>query len=489
MAQPSRDCLCHHGLIRVWSTLRSGCRLSQAPNSTTSASASACSKPGISTSSSSRCRSPTPAAAAKASEGGTAGERPPALSKGQLRKIAAREIRQQKKGQKKFQRQADALGSALSTLQAAFGDLLDHPCKDQDELRASLRDTFGVAENYGQLLAAHGPIPTEGIPVMGSALVRPPKYNSKFLPQEYSLVHKVWALLGGDCEGTGVVDVGAGNANCAVLIATLLGMTVICVEKESPREELRAEAHMPEALRRRVLRLESDIEDFTAAKLEEVALAHGLRRVVLLAKHPCGIGADRTIECADRLSKVVSASLSIVGAVMATCCANKLCSDDAHVPHVAEFCGYYRAACRCPQGAGAGAGLERVVDVMSRCSAWRTASESEGNAIGPEQVAWAELFEDGLQALRIQRLCDIFGAATQVRFAPRECTLQDRCLLAGAPPLPSELWAHGENTAAFTTQLRQAAEALCASSGPIDCRPKGLQSLKYDFDYTNGVPE
>merc|ERR1740121_570205 len=102
---------------------------------------------------------------------------------------------------------------------------------------------------------------------------------------------------------------------------------------------------------------------------------------------------------------------------------------------------------------------------MSRCSAWRTASESDGNAIGPEQVAWAELFEDALQALRIRRLREIFGAATQVRFAPRECTLQDRCLMAAAPPLPSGLWAHGGDDASFAQQLGRAVEALCADNG------------------------
>merc|ERR1719401_850482 len=76
------------------------------------------------------------------------------------------------------------------------------------------------------------------------------------------------------------------------------------------------------------------------------------------------------------------------------------------------------------------------------CSAWRTASGSEGNAIHPEQVAWAELFEDALQSLRLQRLRRTFGEAVQVRFAPRECTLQDRCLVASVAPLPPGLWAH-----------------------------------------------
>merc|ERR1719437_177310 len=101
--------------------------------------------------------------------------------------------------------------------------------------------------------------------------------------------------------------------------------------------------------------------------------------------------------------------------------------------------------------------MERTVGVMSRCSAWRTASNSLGNAILPEQCEWAELFEDMVQSLRLQRLERIFGAAEELRFAPIECTLQDRCLVAAPPPLPAALWMQGADQA-FQAQLASAAE-------------------------------
>jgi len=307
----------------------------------------------------------------------------------------------------------------------------------------------------------------------------------------------IWSLLSGDCENAGVLDIGAGNANCAVLAATMLGLTVVCVERESPREELRAEAQLPLPLRGKVIRMESDVEDVDAEALQRIASTHGLRRIVLVAKHPCGIGVDRSIACAERLcasreQQSMESSATLIGVVLATCCANKLSQDDLRVSRVEEFCEFYRDMLPSnsdSQAATLMAAFQRSVDVMSRCSAWRTASGSDGNAVTDAQLEWAELFEDALQALRLRRLEQLLGAAAQVRFAPSECTLQDRCLLAGPPPLPRSLWAGGSECTdeAFLSQLQVASEVLCNSSGPLDCRPRGLKSAKYDFDYTDGV--
>lgn len=313
--------------------------------------------------------------------------------------------------------------------------------------------------------------------------MRQPKYNAKFMPQEYSLLHKVWELLGRDCSQAGVLDIGAGNANCAVLAASLLNLTVICVERESPRPELRAEAKLPAALRRRVIRLEMDVADFDASALQEVAAASGIRRFVVVAKHPCGIGVDRSIGCASRLRRGPGQA-SLVGIVMATCCTNKISFDDVRATRVPEFCGLYSKSSRFCAHQGVGAPFERVVETMSRCSAWRSASGSDGNAIHADQLAWAELFEDALQSLRLRRLEEVFGFATEVRFAPSECTLQDRCLVAAASPLPPGIWAHGEDCedTAFVSSLRTAVGDLLAETGPIDCRPLGLKSSRYDSD-------
>merc|ERR1712232_1505164 len=94
----------------------------------------------------------------------------------------------------------------------------------------------------------------------------------------------------------------------------------------------------------------------------------------------------------------------LVGTVLATCCANKLSIDDNQVSRVEEFCKYYSAELPGTLEGDDNIDFVESVNVMSRCSAWRTASNSLGNAILPEQVQWAELFEDALQGLRLKRL-------------------------------------------------------------------------------------
>ena len=53
---------------------------------------------------------------------------------------------------------------------------------------------------------------------------------------------------------------------------------------------------------------------------------------MLCAKHPCGIGVDRSIACACELAD------SVCGVVIATCCCNKLSLDDFRESRVMEFC-------------------------------------------------------------------------------------------------------------------------------------------------------
>jgi len=266
---------------------------------------------------------------------------------------------------------------------------------------------------------------------------------------------------------------------------------------------------MPPSLCERVVRVESDIADFDFAALRSVCLSRGLTRAVIVAKHPCGIGADLTIDWAARLKASENSQPSILGLVMATCCTNKLTQDDWHVSHVAEFCTFYSSSVSRPRTSSLQLAtakksllepaasplpqspqlpippLERAVELMSRCSAWRTATHSFGSGIDPEQITWAERFEDGIQILRLRRLKTIFGDAVQVRFAPRECTMQDRCLIAGASSLPPSLLANGDDDdACFFASLQRGLDGLLAEGGPIDCRPKGLKSAKYEFDYT-----
>eukprot|EP00439_Symbiodinium_sp_Y106_P049069 s3548_g6.t1 len=408
-------------------------------------------------------------------------------SKRQQKKQVLRDARQERKGQKKLQKQVEAMEAALAALDGCLKDHLGDVGHDRADraTRDALLEAFGATRcHYQELPHVHGPCPAEGLSLLGSCLLRPPRYNAKFLPQEYSLLHKVWSLFHGETKRCGVLDIGAGNANCAVLAAALLGLTVICVERESPRKELRAEEQLPTALKGKVIRIEADIADFDTSALASLACRHNLDRFVLLAKHPCGIGVDRSIEMAVQLRASRPASgpqpPNLLGVVIATCCTNKLSLDDFRESRVEEFCAMYANPTRtgCKTSA-----LVRAVEVMSRCSAWRSASASLGNAITSQQVSWAELFEDHLQSLRLKRLSTAFGTSVEVRFAPQECTLQDRCLLA-AESVPEAIYASSD--LAFLQQLERGVRELSeAAGGPLDCRPKGLKSAKYDFDYTD----
>ncbi|CAE7805706.1 unnamed protein product [Symbiodinium necroappetens] len=411
-------------------------------------------------------------------------------SKRQQKKQVLRDARQERKGEKKLQKQVEALEAALAALDGCLKEHLGDVGHDRADraTRDALLEAFGATGcRYQELPLVHGPCPAEGLRLLGSCLLRPQRYNAKFLPQEYSLLHKVWSLVGGDTKRCGVLDIGAGNANCAVLAAALLGLTVICVERESPRKELRAEEQLPTALKGKVIRIEADIADFDTAALASLACRHDLDRFVLLAKHPCGIGVDRSIEMAVQLRRSSRLPASepqpptLLGVVIATCCTNKLSLDDFRESRVEEFCAMYAD----PTGTRSKTlALVRAVEVMSRCSAWRSASASLGNAITSQQVSWAELFEDHLQSLRLKRLSTAFGASVEVRFAPRECTLQDRCLLAAESSVPEAIYASSDP--AFLQQLTRGVRELSeAAGGPLDCRPKGLKSAKYDFDYTD----
>lgn len=409
----------------------------------------------------------------------------PGLSKSQIKKLAKEAMLREMKPHKKTKKQSSVLEEVLSALDTSLAALPSIPLtplgvRGDSQVRGALKrrlcDAFGTLA-YQDLPLAFGPRPEEGVGVLRTAMLRPQKYEAKYLPQEYSLLYKVWTMCGADADHVGVIDVGAGNANLAVLASALLGFTVFCVERDSPRVELRAESRLTEKLRKKVVRIERDIVDFGPEDLQAAASAHGLRRVVLMAKHPCGIGADRSIECVARLLKAQGGENGpvILGAVIATCCTTKLAMDDFKDSRVAEFCSLYAGYVT---GGAQMAAFERVVDVISRNAAWRTTAESFNSAVKDEQVAWAESFEDAVQCLRLRRLQELFEHVTVVRFAPRSCTLQDRCLLACREPLSADC----DDTSAFVERLRLGVGALGA---PVDCTPHGFKSAKFDFDYTD----
>ena len=78
--------------------------------------------------------------------------------------------------------------------------------------------------------------------LLGKFLRRPEKYHEKYSSQELALLFFVWLMVrerGEDAKKMTVLDVGAGNANLSALISIVLDVDVVCVEMESPRDELK----------------------------------------------------------------------------------------------------------------------------------------------------------------------------------------------------------------------------------------------------------
>jgi len=301
----------------------------------------------------------------------------------------------------------------------------------------------------------------ESVEVLGSMVVRSPKYQEKHLIQEMSLLAKVWAFARaadeGCADGLAVVDVGAYAGHLALMAAILLGAHVVLVDRRLPPKEFRVEENVPEPYRGRIVRIIADIAELGPRDVELLLMRRGVSRVVVVAKHLCGLGTDLALAfmrrwsdgarvgsrwlqaCGCNVYEVVSgvegsgnnegnerssSGVTLLGAVIATCCAGKIREVDydsfaevhAGDMHLNSFTHQHPARMR------------SLLALCARYSAWRTATSK----IIDLQVRAAELLEDVLQQPRLNLLRRVFPAATEVAFVPVQCSPQNRCLLAGS---------------------------------------------------------
>lgn len=371
-------------------------------------------------------------------------------------------------------------------------------------VEAALR--AGMGAPYRELPESFGP--GEGVPVLGNMIDRPPKYQEKYLAQELSLLAKVWALAGGDdASGAGlagaapptegalaVVDIGAGNGCLALLTALVLGGYAVLIDHTLPPEELRVEAKVPEPYRSRVLRVTGDVKDVDVARdLAPLLRRHSVTRAVVVAKHLCGVGTDLALELVRNWRGGPSASagedgheaapdhgIACLGAVFATCCGHKIGASDR-----ATFASLHAEdAYLCSLTAGDEERLRAFLASCTRCVAWRTTAGALQNRITGLQVRAAELFEDALQQPRLNALQRFFPAAVEVVFVSAKSSPQNRCLLAGEVEAVRRA-AEGEGAEALLRDLCITRDALLAAcGGPLDLKPKGFVSSKYDYDGT-----
>jgi len=378
---------------------------------------------------------------------------------------------------------------------------------EAETLLEAVEEVLRIEQPYNSLPEAFGPV--AGVSVLGAMLDRPAKYQEKYLAQELSLVYKIWALATAEMEPNvepikaegrseacrnkrpasrvAVVDIGAGNGCLALLAAILLDGFAVLIDHTLPPGELRVELKVPEPYRSRVLRLNGDIGDLDAARdLEPLLAEHGVQSAVVVAKHLCGLGTDLAASFVERwLQGDKEQVVHLLGVVFATCCGHKLgVADRATFGKLHEGDPYLKGLT-----GGDTVRLGRLLELCTRCISWRTTERDTASRIISAQVRAAEMFEDVLQQPRLRLLGQLFPVAAEVVFVPSAQSPQNRCLLA-AGSASALAAATGRDTdgcveMSFMEALMAARDELLSGlGGPLDLKPYGFVSPKYDYDGT-----
>jgi len=369
---------------------------------------------------------------------------------------------------------------------------------DINDVEASLHAAEGVLgvglQRYAELPTAWGPV--EAIEILGSMVERPPKYQEKYLGQELSLLSKVHALVSGASENKAsgalaIVDIGAGNGCLALLAALILDGVAVLIDHTKPPLELCVEEKVPERYRNRILRITGDVADLDVDRdVLPLLQQHGVGRAVVIAKHLCGVGTDLALGLIRRWCGS-GGCVPLLGAVIATCCGHKIGAEDRKRYAALHEEDTYLAGLTESDPAR----LQALLALCTRCVAWRTTAGALGSRITPQQVRAAELFEDALQQPRLRLLQRAFPAAAEVLFIDKEKSPQNRCLLAGSPQGLHLACNDGASSgtcetkavtsmAPFVEALQMACGELLEANGgkPVDLKPHGFVSAKYDYD-------
>jgi len=272
-------------------------------------------------------------------------------------------------------------------------------------------------------------------------------------------------------SGVAVLDLGAGNGNLALLSMLVLNCTAVLIDRTAPIAELQTENYVPEALATRMLRFVSDVGDVDVKALVTFLRSRGISRVVVVAKHLCGLGSDLAVSFAESLMQYQdeAGGMEVLGVVAATCCVNKIRTD----AEVSQYCAMYPVM----------AEHAALATTCTRHCTWRTTgghANTQQSKMTPWQIELAELFEDLIQAPRITKLQELFAQTNEVLFTSQEHSLQNRCLVASQGSLDGM---DAEDDSLFFQALQAAQRVVHrAAGGPLDLKPVGLASAKYGYD-------
>ncbi len=174
-----------------------------------------------------------------------------------------------------------------------------------EEACQTILEKLDVQYRHNTLQDSHGP--ESGFEQLNSVLTRATKYQEKFIPQEVSLLHKVWWICKGDFSDVAVLDIGGGNACMCLFASMILDCYSVCIDYVCPPEELCGELYLSEEDRERLFkRITCDVRDVDFESLFEVLHARGKKRIVILAKHLCGCGTDLALTFAKEFQQYCS---------------------------------------------------------------------------------------------------------------------------------------------------------------------------------------
>lgn len=361
-----------------------------------------------------------------------------------------------------------------------------HPT--EEEVEAALlqaASTLEVSCPYQKLPQVFAP--SKGLEILSGMIDRPPKYQEKYLEQEWSILAKVWALAQGSGKGLAVVDIGAGNGSLALLAALLLESHALLIDHTLPPEPMQVEGRLPLEYRDRILRVTGDVGDLDASReIEPLLERHGITKVVVIAKHLCGTGTDLALKLLRRWCS--DTKVEVLGAVIATCCMHKigLAGDKETYAEIHSADPYLRKLLLgdCDRDSQVStAPLASLLGVCTPCVAWRTTAGAQASRITEKQVRLAEMFEDALQQPRSNLLRNLFPFSTEVAFVPSTKSPQNRCLIAGSEVGVQKALATGdpESTEArrVISAIASARDAVLRVNGTaLDLRPHGMVSTR-----------
>eukprot|EP00933_Yihiella_yeosuensis_P034567 TRINITY_DN28045_c0_g1_i1.p1 TRINITY_DN28045_c0_g1~~TRINITY_DN28045_c0_g1_i1.p1 ORF type:complete len:515 (+),score=116.97 TRINITY_DN28045_c0_g1_i1:45-1547(+) len=366
---------------------------------------------------------------------------------------------------------------------------------DADQVQNALEaaeEAFRIECPYGSLPQVFAP--PGAAEIVKTMIDRPPKYQEKYVDQEVSILAKVWGLAQGneaskDDSPVAVIDIGAGNGSLALLASVLLGGYAVLIDHTLPPEPLRVEDKVPEPYKSRVLRVTGDVADLDAQReLEPLLERHGICRVVIIAKHLCGVGTDLALQLVNRWCQGSSSEdkgVCVLGAVMATCCGHKIGKMDRTMYAALHSKDAYLMSLTGDASTSSEA-LETFLGICTPCISWRTTAGALQNRITPAQVKLGDLFEDAIQQPRLNLLKRLFPSATEVAFVPHGQSPQNRCLVAGTEAGVRLAASSGEGEAAkaILSALAESRSKLVAANGGaiVDLKPHGFVSTKYDYD-------